>query len=444
VPDPVDAAWMHTGEIAAGIADGICVIAPDGLVAWVNDAMADLMETTRAELLGLNGLELLHPDDLARAIDGLDYAQQFPGRTAVAPFRIMTLAGGVRDVDIKTGILSLDGHDYVTVVVRDASARRAVNRALRSVAQGAPLSETVTMVADAIMGRWPNTGIAVVLPDGPDGRKVHLHRLEGPLADHANGLNGFDGHSPPWELARGAQPVKVVDGRKLPDELRHAALEQGYAGFGVAPIRVANGGEGCLLVWFDHTVIARLEFFHAAPELTEILTIAVDRHNLHLDMWWAARRDTLTGLFNRLGFTEQFHELVDSARSSPDRVAVVFFVDLDGLKGINDRDGHAAGDAALKELARRLDRVDRSALTARLGGDEFALAITVAVDDADRSAERLGDRILTAIADGPEDHLHASVGLAIDDGLGRPEHLLERADVAMYRAKHLGPARWSR
>ena len=56
MPDPVDAAWMHTGEIAAGIADGICVIAPDGLVAWVNDAMADLMETTRAELLGLNGL----------------------------------------------------------------------------------------------------------------------------------------------------------------------------------------------------------------------------------------------------------------------------------------------------------------------------------------------------------------------------------------------------
>ena len=156
--------WDLDGELASGLADGVCVIAPDGLVVWANAAMASLMETTRSELLGSNGFELLHPDDLARAIDGLDYAQQFPGRTAVAPFRIVSRLGNIRDVEIKTGVITRDGHDYVTVVARESSARRAVNRALRSVAEGLPLDRTVALIAEAVQGRWPHTGMAAGRP----------------------------------------------------------------------------------------------------------------------------------------------------------------------------------------------------------------------------------------------------------------------------------------
>jgi diguanylate cyclase (GGDEF)-like protein len=206
----------------------------------------------------------------------------------------------------------------------------------------------------------------------------------------------------------------------------------------------ANGGEGCLLVWFDHTIIARLEFVHAAPELTELLTIAVDRRNLHRDMWRAARHDSLTGLLNRLGFGEQFHDRVRSTRGRVDENTAVFFVDLDGLKSINDQRGHAAGDRALQELARRLDGVAPGALTARLGGDEFAMAVTVPAAGAEDAVGRLAEELLVAIAGDEESHLDASVGVAVDDGTAEPETLLERADVAMYRAKSQGPAHWSR
>jgi diguanylate cyclase (GGDEF)-like protein/PAS domain S-box-containing protein len=442
--EPGDTVWDLDNELASGLADGVCVIAPDGLVVWTNAAMAALMETTRGELLGSSGFDLLHPDDLGRAVDGLDYAQQFPGRTAVAPFRVVTRRGNLRDVEIKTGVITRDGHDYVTVVAREASARRAVNRALRSVAEGAPLDRTVALVGEAVQSRWPHTGVAVVLPDGPDAREVHVHGLDGLLVAHAQGsLRDASGRAP-WDLARGAQPVVVVDEGKLPDDLRNAARSQGFAGFGLAPVCDANGGEGCLLVWFDHTIIARLEFVHAAPELTELLTIAVDRRNLHRDMWRAARHDSLTGLLNRLGFGEQFHDRVRSTRGRVDENTAVFFVDLDGLKSINDQRGHAAGDRALQELARRLDGVAPGALTARLGGDEFAMAVTVPAAGAEDAVGRLAEELLVAIAGDEESHLDASVGVAVDDGTAEPETLLERADVAMYRAKSQGPAHWSR
>jgi PAS domain S-box-containing protein len=284
--EPGDTVWDLDNELASGLADGVCVIAPDGLVVWTNAAMAALMETTRGELLGSSGFDLLHPDDLGRAVDGLDYAQQFPGRTAVAPFRVVTRRGNLRDVEIKTGVITRDGHDYVTVVAREASARRAVNRALRSVAEGAPLDRTVALVGEAVQSRWPHTGVAVVLPDGPDAREVHVHGLDGLLVAHAQGsLRDASGRAP-WDLARGAQPVVVVDEGKLPDDLRNAARSQGFAGFGLAPVCDANGGEG-LLVWFDHTIIARLG--SCTPRAHELLTIAVDRRNLHRDMWRAAR-----------------------------------------------------------------------------------------------------------------------------------------------------------
>ena len=437
-----DTVWDLDNELASGLADGVCVIAPDGLVVWTNAAMAALMETTRGELLGSSGFDLLHPDDLARAIDGLDYAQQFPGRTAVAPFRVVTRRGNLRDVEIKTGVITRNGQDYVTVVAREASARRAANRALRSVAEGAPLEHTVTLVGEAIQNRWPYTGMAVVLPDGPDNREVHVHGLDGMLVAHAEGR--LADLAAPWEVARAADPVVVVDAGGLPDELRNAARSQGFAGFGAAPVGDAEGGEGCLLVWFDHTIIARLEFVHAAPELTELLTIAVDRRNLHRDMWRAARHDSLTGLLNRFGFGERFHAQVGDTRAVDHQTTAVFFVDLDGLKAINDQQGHAAGDVALQELARRLDGVAAGALTARLGGDEFAMAVTVPAVGAEDAVARLAEGLLVAIAGHEASHLDASVGVAVDDGTLEPEVLLERADVAMYRAKSQGPARWSR
>ncbi|WP_344625931.1 GGDEF domain-containing protein, partial [Kitasatospora arboriphila] len=82
-----------------------------------------------------------------------------------------------------------------------------------------------------------------------------------------------------------------------------------------------------------------------------------------------ARRDPLTGLLTRDGFTARAERLI---RSHPDR-ATVLLVDLDDFKTVNDTHGHAAGDAVLTATAHRLTAwCGPSGLAARLGGDEFA------------------------------------------------------------------------
>jgi diguanylate cyclase (GGDEF)-like protein len=119
----------------------------------------------------------------------------------------------------------------------------------------------------------------------------------------------------------------------------------------------------------------------------------------------------------------------------------LLLIDVDGLKGINDRRGHRAGDAALVRVAAALRRTARQTdLTARWGGDEFAL---LAPDTRGAAALRLGERICalvseTARTDG--EPMTVSVGVATMDGA--PDdgalQLRERADAALYAAKRQG------
>ncbi|WP_405365740.1 GGDEF domain-containing protein [Kitasatospora sp. NBC_00039] len=85
-----------------------------------------------------------------------------------------------------------------------------------------------------------------------------------------------------------------------------------------------------------------------------------------------ARRDPLTGLHTRAGFTARAHRLI---ANHPDRASVLL-IDLDDFKATNDTHGHAAGDAVLTATAERLSIwVGRSGIAARLGGDEFAAVV---------------------------------------------------------------------
>jgi diguanylate cyclase (GGDEF)-like protein len=149
----------------------------------------------------------------------------------------------------------------------------------------------------------------------------------------------------------------------------------------------------------------------------------------------AAQRDPLTGIPNRLGF-----ETVLRAALDADTEGVgVAFVDLDDFKPINDRFGHAAGDAALVEIARRLDELLRGGdLAARLGGDEFGLLIRHATP---ADLEVVPDRVEAALAEpitvaGRQLRIGASIGLASAPLDGTTlDALLSAADGRMYEAK---------
>jgi diguanylate cyclase (GGDEF)-like protein len=156
-----------------------------------------------------------------------------------------------------------------------------------------------------------------------------------------------------------------------------------------------------------------------------------------------ANFDNLTGLPNRHMFGQRFAAAIENARGHAGRLAVLF-VDLDRFKQINDTQGHAAGDALLREAADRVNRCVRAGdsegdVVARLGGDEFVVLLTQFAESA--QLQRVAERILDALRrpfliNGRDNFISASIGVARfpEDGTDA-ESLLRNADAAMYAAK---------
>ncbi|RIH83471.1 putative diguanylate cyclase YdaM [Calidithermus roseus] len=152
-----------------------------------------------------------------------------------------------------------------------------------------------------------------------------------------------------------------------------------------------------------------------------------------------AHTDPLTGLANRRAGRECLEHTLN--RAAPGSAAVIL-ADLDHFKAVNDRYGHSVGDQVLREVAFRLDQELREGdLLARWGGEEFLILVQGAdLEQAQRLAQRLGAAV-------QEQPVAGGIGISLSFGVAvfRPgdsvETLLERADQALYRAKHLGRRR---
>jgi diguanylate cyclase (GGDEF)-like protein/PAS domain S-box-containing protein len=151
--------------------------------------------------------------------------------------------------------------------------------------------------------------------------------------------------------------------------------------------------------------------------------------------------DPLTGLPNRALFLDRLEQTLASSRRHGGQGAILF-LDLDRFKEINDSQGHAVGDQALAEVARRFQGVSRKEETlARLGGDEFVL---IAENADHQAAVRIASRLQRALAEpldlaGHSYSVGASIGIAFYPGDGNTSgDLIKRTDIAMYRAKASG------
>jgi diguanylate cyclase (GGDEF)-like protein len=151
-----------------------------------------------------------------------------------------------------------------------------------------------------------------------------------------------------------------------------------------------------------------------------------------------AHQDTLIDMPNRRGFMRALERFIDRAKRYAEPSAMLF-VDLDGLKSINDSFGHQAGDVALKQVAHLLvGGVRRSDVVARLGGDEFAILLAHSTaDNAQETAARLAELIANCeiTYDGDELPLSVAIGVGMIDGSDSPEEVMARADEEMYRRK---------
>jgi diguanylate cyclase (GGDEF)-like protein len=161
----------------------------------------------------------------------------------------------------------------------------------------------------------------------------------------------------------------------------------------------------------------------------------------------AAFHDSLTGLPNRAMFTELLKAEIESSSRRDDHTFAVLFLDLDRFKNINDSLGHTHGDLLLVAFAERLERTLRPVDTlARFGGDEFAILLSGMTDatDAVRVAQRIQDELSQPfVLDKNSAFATASIGIAFSSsGYDRADDILRDADIAMYRAKENGKARY--
>ena len=165
---------------------------------------------------------------------------------------------------------------------------------------------------------------------------------------------------------------------------------------------------------------------------------------LQRQLYESAVRDPVTGAYNRKHLDERLAAEAAHARRHGTKLALLM-LDLDDLKGTNDRHGHLAGDAVLRHVARTTHAVIRvEDVFARFGGDEFAvLTRGNDVHQAGRLAERLRCEIAATSVDfgGSPISVSVSIGVADLDEVGPPAalgKLIERADSRLYRAKLLG------
>lgn len=150
-----------------------------------------------------------------------------------------------------------------------------------------------------------------------------------------------------------------------------------------------------------------------------------------------ARRDLMTGAMNKATFERHAEKMIHAA-AAVDRPLLLATIDLDDFKAINDKHGHAAGDAVLRAFAASASTVLRRRDSfGRLGGDEFALLASVdSLEDGRNTAHQLHERLNLVLADLPHPVTFSMGALVLfPDAVSRRARLMHETDRLMYRAK---------
>lgn len=172
--------------------------------------------------------------------------------------------------------------------------------------------------------------------------------------------------------------------------------------------------------------------------IADHLAATIERMELFAQVEALANTDPLTGLANRRVLEQELERNCD-APAAPGGPAVLL-CDIDGLKAVNDQEGHEAGDAVIVQVATALTEAAAAhddAVVSRIGGDEFCILLPCG---AAEDAREIGEDAARRLAREGEVPVTISSGVAAPSpGVERPAELLRAADFAQYRAKHAGP-----
>lgn len=193
------------------------------------------------------------------------------------------------------------------------------------------------------------------------------------------------------------------------------------------------------------TLMAKFSPFLLVAYVTSILAADIIRAKRKITL--VSQTDDLTGLLNMRAFNMILEQEIERA-TRYGHPFTVMMVDIDRLKSVNDRYGHSAGSRLLKTVARSINACVRSSdVLARFGGDEFVILMAnTRTEHAGRAAERICSTIQDASIEVNGQYISttASVGIAsYPEDVARPDDVLDKADIALYKSKQGGRNRVS-
>lgn len=320
----------------------------------------------------------------------------------------------------------------------DPALLMAIIQAQTEVAQlGLDLGAVMDFVTSRVQTLTGAAGAIVELAEGEE----MVYRAASGIAERQLGLRLSRQGSLSGESVALGQILCCQDSESDERVDRDACRRVGLRSMIVSPLIHAGHAVGVLKIAWQ----APAAFSHRDVRLVELMSglIAASMYTASRfeadELYRRATQDPLTGLANRALFYDRLRQCLSLAERKAAQVGVIN-LDMDGLKPINDRFGHRAGDAAIRETALRIRQsVRTSDTTARLGGDEFGVILSQ-VEDRHTAAE-CAERIRTEI-ERPftfEERplpLNASVGVAVfPEDANDLDGLIERADKSMYAMK---------
>lgn len=407
---------------------------------------------------------LAAPEDVARTL-----AAEAPGdSTAGASRSLLRLAGTAGDVLLEASVgPERDGARLV--LLRDVSPERALRERLErridferlllsasaGLMRGGPdrLDRAIVDLLGAVGGFFGVDRAYVFLIDDVAGTQSNTHEWVAPgISREAENLQDLPLTTFPWLLQR-LRADEVFRVETLADLPAAASAEraeferEGIQSILIVPLWV--GGDLHGFVGFDavRRCVAWDEPYVIGLRLmAQMLAASLDARALARSLRLQAMHDALTGLPNRLFLHDRFETCVRRLPSATRSRALVALIDVDDFKRVNDRFGHAGGDALLRQLGQRLvEAAGEDAVVARVGGDEFVVVSPQGAPSIAAFAERLLEAAGRPFEVAGRPH---STGLSIGVTRGGSDSedldtVLERADRAMYAAKSRGKNGWA-
>jgi diguanylate cyclase (GGDEF)-like protein/PAS domain S-box-containing protein len=406
--------------------DAIVTITPDGIVRWFNRG-AERMFGYRAEEVTGQPVTLLMPERYRElCVAGLyRYLGTGEARVVGGTTELVGLRKDASEfpIEMSLGETREDGEWLFTGVIRDITERKRFEEALEQLSRQHEM--VLKSAGEGIFGL------------DLDGNATFVN----PAAAH---MTGWEAEELVGRLQHDILHHTKLDGAPYSRELCpiYATLEDGATRSRDDEVFWRKNGTNFPVEYLSTPILQDGEVVGAVVTFKDI----TERKALEEQLHHQAFHDPLTGLPNRALFMDRLEHASSRAKRRRSKVAVLF-MDLDNFKLINDSLGHKAGDRLLIMVAERLKAHLRPEDTAaRLGGDEFTILIedVTSVSDVTRMAERTADILQSPFAiEGHEVFATISTGIALNSTTQEQQaDLLRHADLAMYRAKHKGKARY--